>query len=105
MSSTDYGAQFYDGMRTGWRRSYSRISWGAVLAGAVVAAATMLLLSFLGVAIGADALRLTQTSASDLRSYGLGAGIWTAVNVILSMALSPPDCPEPTAISTVNCTG
>src|SRR5262249_29591017 len=86
MSSTDYGAQFYDGMRTGWRRSYSRISWGAVLAGAVVAAATMLLLSFLGVAIGAGALRLTQTSASDLRSYGLGAGIWTAVNVILSMA-------------------
>ena len=31
-------------------RSYSRISWGAVLAGAVVAAATMILLSLLGVA-------------------------------------------------------
>jgi hypothetical protein len=86
MSSTDYGdAQFFAGTRAGWRRSYSRISWGAVVAGAVVAAATMLLLSFLGVALGAGALRLTQTSTSDLRSYGLGAGIWTAINVILSM--------------------
>jgi hypothetical protein len=72
--------------RTGWRRSYSRISWGSVLAGAVVASATFILLSLLGVAIGAGGLRFTQTTASDVASYGLGAGIWTAVNLILSLA-------------------
>src|SRR5208282_4747231 len=52
--------------RVGSRRSYSRMSWGSVLAGGVVAGASMILLSLLGVA--------------------LGAGIWTAINLILSMA-------------------
>ena len=66
--------------------SYSRISWGAVLAGAAVAAATMVLLSLLGVAIGANGMRFIQTTASDLKSYGVGAGVWTVVNVVLSMA-------------------
>jgi Protein of unknown function (DUF2795) len=83
MSYTDFGdARLAAG---GWRRSYGRISWGAVVAGAVVAAATMLLLSFLGVAIGAGALRLSQANAADWRNYGLGAGIWTAVDLIISM--------------------
>src|SRR5215470_4100107 len=67
-------------------RSYSRISWGAVLAGAVVAAATMILLSLLGVAFGASGLNIMQTTADDLKSFGVGAGIWGAINMILSMA-------------------
>ena len=70
----------------GRTRSYSRISWGAVLAGAVVAAATMILLSLLGVAFGASGLNIAQTTAADLKSYGVGAGIWGAINMILSMA-------------------
>jgi hypothetical protein len=56
------------------------------LAGAVVAGASVVLLSLLGVAIGAGGLRFTQTTASDVASYGLGAGIWTAINLILSLA-------------------
>ena len=65
----------------------SRISWGAILAGAVTAASTFVLLSLLGVAIGAGGLRFTETAASDLAAnYGLGAGIWTALNLILSLA-------------------
>ena len=72
--------------RVGSRRSYSRMSWGSVLAGAVVAGASMILLSLLGVALGAGGLRFTQaTTASDVAGYGLGAGIWTAINLILSM--------------------
>jgi len=87
MSSTAYSeAPLPVGTRAGWGRSYSRMSWGAVLAGAAVAAAAMVVLSLLGVALGAGGLRLTQTTAADLKSYGLGAGIWTAVNVVLSMA-------------------
>ena len=70
----------------GRMRSYSRISWGAVLAGAVVAAATMILLSLLGVAFGASGLNIMQTTADDLKSFGVGAGIWGAINMILSMA-------------------
>jgi hypothetical protein len=45
----------------------------------------LVLLSLLGVALGAGGLRLTQASTADLKSYGLGAGIWTAVSMILSM--------------------
>ena len=71
--------------RVGSRRSYSRMSWGSVLAGAVVAGASMILLSLLGVAFGAGGLRFTQSTASDMAGYGLGAGIWTAINLILSM--------------------
>ena len=72
-------------VRVGSRRTYSRMSWGSVLAGAVVAGASMILLSLLGVAFGAGGLHFTQTTASDLAGYGLGAGIWTAINLILSM--------------------
>jgi hypothetical protein len=83
MSSTTYSeAQLPTGAQTGWRRSYSRISWGAVLAGAAVAAATMILLSLLGVALGATGLHWAHTTTG----YGVGAGLWTIVNVILSMA-------------------
>jgi len=39
-----------------WGLNRSRISWGAVLAGAVVAVATTLLLSLLGAAIGAGSI-------------------------------------------------
>ena len=45
----------------------------------------MILLSLLGVAFGAGGLRFTETTASDMAGYGLGAGIWTAINLILSM--------------------
>jgi hypothetical protein len=51
-----------------------------------VAAAATVLLSLLGVAIGAGGIHFTEAPASDLRSYGVGAGIWTAVSLILSMA-------------------
>ena len=71
--------------RVGSRRTYSRMSWGSVLAGAVVAGASMILLSLLGVAFGAGGLRFTQTTASDMAGYGLGAGIWTAIVLILSI--------------------
>ena len=72
-------------VRGGSRRTYSRMSWGSVLAGAVVAGASMILLSLLGVAFGAGGLHFTQSTASDMAGYGLGAGIWTAINLILSM--------------------
>src|SRR5271166_1520137 len=71
--------------RVGSRRSYSRMSWGSVLAGAVVAGASVILLSLLGVAFGAGGLRFTQTTASDMAGYGLGAGIWTAIVLMLSI--------------------
>src|SRR5262249_24272412 len=60
-------------------------TWGSVLAGAVVAGASMILLSLLGVAFGAGSLRFTRTTGSDMAGYGLGAGIWTAIVLSLSI--------------------
>jgi len=65
----------------------SRISWGAVLAGAVVAVATTLLLSLLGAAMGAGSIHALETTSTDLANYGIGAAIWEIINLALSMAL------------------
>jgi len=64
----------------------SRISWGAVLAGAVVAVATTLLLSLLGAAMGAGSIRPLDTTSTDLANLGIGAAIWEIINLALSMA-------------------
>ena len=64
----------------------SRISWGAVLAGAVVAVATTILLSLLGAAIGAGTIRPLDTTSADLANYGIGSAIWEIINLALSMA-------------------
>jgi len=64
----------------------SRISWGAVLAGAVVALATTILLSLLGAAIGAGSIRPLDTTSAELAHYGTGARIWEIINLALSMA-------------------
>jgi Protein of unknown function (DUF2795) len=63
----------------------SRISWGAVLAGAVVSVATSLLLSLLGAAMGAGSIHALSTS-TDPAHYGAGAAIWAIINLALSMA-------------------
>jgi len=64
----------------------SRISWGAVLAGAVVAVATTVLLSLLGAAMGAGSIRPLDTTSTDLANFGIGAAIWEIINLALSMA-------------------
>jgi len=64
----------------------SRISWGAVLAGAVVAVATSILLSLLGAAMGAGSIRPLDATSTELAHYGTGAAIWQIINLALSMA-------------------
>src|SRR5215469_9574988 len=64
----------------------SRISWGAVLAGAVVALATSILLSLLGAAFGAGWFSPLNASSNELAQYGTGAAIWEIINLALSMA-------------------
>ncbi len=69
-----------------WGSSRSRISWGAVIAGAVVAVATTILLSLLGAAMGAGSIHPLDATANDLSNYGTGAAIWEIINLALSMA-------------------
>ena len=64
----------------------SRISWGAVFAGAVVAVATTILLSLLGAAMGAGSIHALDATTTDLSNYGTGAALWEIINLALSMA-------------------
>ena len=67
--------------------AHSRISWGAVFAGAAVAVATTVLLSLLGAALGMGSINTMTANASDVRSFSQGAGLWQIVNYVFSMAL------------------
>lgn len=57
-----------------------RVRWGPVIAGLFAALATLAALTILGLAIGAAAFDPGATASS----FGLGAGIWGAVSVLLA---------------------
>jgi hypothetical protein len=58
----------------------SRVSWGAIMAGAFIAMATYLLLGTLGLALG-----ITVAPNTDAETLGTGAGIWAAVTMLISL--------------------
>ena len=64
----------------------NRVSWGAVLAGVVVALVTQLILNLLGIGIGAATLDPAAGSAENpsASSFSIGAGIWFALSGILA---------------------
>jgi hypothetical protein len=67
----------------------NRISWGAVLAGVVVALVTQLVLNLLGIGIGAATLDPAAGAAENpsASTFSIGAGIWFAVaGIIASLA-------------------
>jgi hypothetical protein len=89
MSMTNVGDGSYGSSRFGgfpfWG-SRSRISWGAVIAGAIVAAATSLLLSLLGAAFGGGSVADLQAAArGEANAAGTGVAIWTIIDLFLSM--------------------
>src|SRR6516162_5633666 len=84
MSMINTGQTLAPTLHLGHNRS--RISWGAILAGAIVAVATTLLLSLLGAAMGASSIHALDTTSTDLANYGTGAAIWEIINLALSMA-------------------
>lgn len=58
-----------------------RISWGSLFAGAVVASVVQMLLTVLGVGIGAASV---DAAGRATPAVGIGAGIWLAVSSIIS---------------------
>jgi hypothetical protein len=64
----------------------NKISWGAVLAGVVVALVTHLILSMIGVGFGAAILNPTTGDNPSASSFSIGAGIWWTLAGILAAA-------------------
>lgn len=65
-----------------------RVSWGAVMAGAVTALAVQVLLAMLGTGLGASTIDPTSGSGTpSASSLGVGAAIWWGVSSLLSLAV------------------
>jgi hypothetical protein len=63
-----------------------RISWGAILAGAVLALVLQLALSLLGLGIGLGTID-PLTEQNPMAGIGIGAGIWWVVSMLVSLYL------------------
>ncbi|MBA2491115.1 MAG: hypothetical protein ACR2KU_03810 [Gammaproteobacteria bacterium] len=59
-----------------------RISWGAIIAGTLVALVIQMTLSMLGLGIG---LGVMDPNAQALSGVGIGAGIWLVVSTLVSL--------------------
>lgn len=62
----------------------TRVSWGGIWGGVIAALGILLLLTALGVAIGVSTL---DAASADARTLGLGAGIWAAAALLVSLFL------------------
>ncbi len=65
----------------------NRISWGAIIAGVVVALVTQLILNMLGIGIGASALEIGQGANNSGSGFSIGAGLWWTFSGIVAAFL------------------
>ncbi|WP_245615385.1 hypothetical protein [Muricoccus aerilatus] len=65
----------------------SRVSWGAVIAGAVVALTIGLMLNSLGAGVGATSVDATARGTPSASSFGIGAGLWFLVSNLIGLAV------------------
>jgi hypothetical protein len=68
-------------------RPIGRISWGAVLAGAIIALATQIVLTLIGVAIGLATLDPATGDSPTGTALGAGAAIWLVLSSLVSLFL------------------
>ncbi|RYD83921.1 MAG: PhnA-like protein, partial [Verrucomicrobiaceae bacterium] len=71
----------------GYDRPFSRVSWGAIFAGALFALATQVVLTLLGLSIGLATIDPASGSTPAGSTLGMGAGIWMLVSTIISLFL------------------
>ncbi|MBC5801340.1 MAG: hypothetical protein GIW94_15445 [Candidatus Eremiobacteraeota bacterium] len=62
-----------------------RISWGAIFAGLFVALATQLLLSVLGVGIGASTIHVGSNDSASATGLGIGSAIWFFLSILAAL--------------------
>jgi hypothetical protein len=64
---------------------HDRVHWGPIIAGLVIALSTQLVLSALGVAVGAGAIGDSGAPRTDAPSVGTNIGIWSIISLLLSL--------------------
>lgn len=63
---------------------FNRVSWGAVLAGVVVALVTQLILNLIGIGFGAASFDATSNANPSGSTFSIAAGLWWALSGILA---------------------
>ena len=66
-------------------RTFARISWGAIIAGALVALATQIVLTLIGGAIGLATLDPAAGDSPSGTTLGIGAAIWLLISSLISL--------------------
>lgn len=64
-----------------------RVSWGAIIAGAVIAVMIGLMLNVLGAAVGVTAVDAVQGDTPDASTFGIGAAIWLLVATLVGLGV------------------
>lgn len=83
MADGDYNIRYRADDPSGRRSIFkSKVSWGAIFAGALVAIAVQLVLSVLGLAIGASAI---NPATGEFEGLGIGAALWWVVTALISL--------------------
>jgi predicted lipid-binding transport protein (Tim44 family) len=68
-------------------RSFARISWGAILAGALIGLAAQLILTLIGAAVGLATLSPATGTGPSGTTLGIGAAIWLLISSVVAMFL------------------
>jgi uncharacterized protein YneF (UPF0154 family) len=68
-----------------YERPYARISWGSILAGAIIALATQLVFTLIGVAVGLATLDPATGDNPSGTALGTGAAIWLVLSSLISL--------------------
>ena len=72
-----------DDLRTG--KTPTRLSWGAVFAGVVIAVAVQLLLGILGAGIGLTMVDPVDGTTPGAAGFGIGAGIYWLITTVVAL--------------------
>ncbi|MGI9114383.1 MAG: hypothetical protein DLM52_08340 [Chthoniobacterales bacterium] len=71
----------------GFDRPFARISWGAIFAGAIIALATQLVLTLIGMAIGLATVSPATGGTPSGTALGVGATVWLLLSSLISLFL------------------
>ncbi len=66
----------------------ARISWAGVWSGFLIGLGVLMVLSTLGLAIGISAADIGPGPGSDAKAFGIGAGIWAGLSLLIALFLS-----------------
>src|SRR4030095_14055815 len=66
---------------------FTRISWRALFAGAIIALAAQLVLTLIGTAVGLATLNPATGQNPSGTTLGIGAGIWLVISSLVSLFL------------------